>query len=173
MLALLGILTGAGCIEPATGQDTDEQLIAECTSDRACGSGRFCQYRDGQCGGIGSCLARPEACTQEYAPVCGCDGREYSNRCIAYGAGVSVAHEGRCESQARCDDGAPCPTGQYCKRPDGQCGGAGTCAPVTDRNSCPQVYEPVCGCDGGLYGNRCRAASIAVNVAYAGECRRL
>jgi hypothetical protein len=170
VLALLGTLTAVGCgVE--TGQKPSEQIIASCTSDRACGTGRFCQYRDGQCGGTGSCLVRPELCTQEYAPVCGCDGREYPNRCVAYGAGVSVAREGRCDSQARCDDRTLCPEGQYCQRPEGQCGGTGTCQPKPALGSCPQVSETVCGCDGGQYGNSCRAASIGVNVAYVGECR--
>ena len=35
-------------------------------------------------------------CTEEYDPVCGCDGKTYSNPCVAEHAGVRSYKKGPC-----------------------------------------------------------------------------
>jgi len=78
-----------------TGQMCGGMMGAVCANP-----GEFCQYSEqAQCGAAdqtGVCSPRPEMCTQEYAPVCGCDGRTYSTACVAAGNGASVAYRGEC-----------------------------------------------------------------------------
>jgi hypothetical protein len=70
-----------------------------------CAANEFCNFEpDPECGAAdrgGECTTRPEICTREYAPVCGCDHKTHATRCVAHAAGTSVLHDGACTDSDR------------------------------------------------------------------------
>ena len=66
--------------------------------------------------------------------------------------------------------GVQCPADQICRLREGQCccDFEGVCEPLPD--TCPQVIDRVCGCDGNTYGNECLARAAGVNVDHSGPC---
>jgi hypothetical protein len=86
---------------------SDPQPGATCGGIGAakCGAGLYCDYGDGtalapsKCGHAdqtGTCAKIPQICTDEVKPVCGCDGKTYSNACQAHVKGMTVAIPGKC-----------------------------------------------------------------------------
>ncbi|GMU24391.1 MAG: hypothetical protein AMXMBFR13_44650 [Phycisphaerae bacterium] len=136
-----------------------------CMQDDECGFREYCAHPSYQCDSPGSCTPIPvQYCFMVWLPVCGCDGRTYSNACVAETSGVSIKAQGECT----CTTNADCAGGWYCLHPTGDCTGAGVCRPRG--NSCSGVWSPVCGCDGQTYANECHARLAGVSMAYAGEC---
>jgi hypothetical protein len=64
-----------------------------------CPPGQWCEQAPGACGGadrLGICAPINAACTREFRPVCGCNGRTFPNDCVRRNAEVTKAHDGPC-----------------------------------------------------------------------------
>jgi Kazal-type serine protease inhibitor domain len=85
---------------------------ATCASDEYCyfTPGQMCDWADG----TGTCMKRPQACTDIYSPVCGCDSMTYGNECDAASQGVGTAYQGECGKPLSDCRTTGCPTGQRC-----------------------------------------------------------
>jgi hypothetical protein len=88
-------------------------------------------------------------CTAQYQPVCGCDGKTYSNACVATREGVLIYVPGECGSlPPNCFD----PT------------------VINPSCICPAVYDPVCACGVITFSNACVAQCAGFINTTPGPC---
>jgi len=68
--------------------------------------------------------------------------------------------------------GVACPGDLFCDQDPGFCDGAdigGTCVDVPE--TCIEIFEPVCGCDGVTYGNDCLRRKAGATKDHDGPCQ--
>jgi len=132
-------------------------------------------------------------CAANLDPVCGKDGVEYPNSCVAACESVNVACNGSCpcpESSANImkrtscvcatifdpvcgNDGNDYPNActAGCEDVEVACEGSCPCSPIKDPFcACPFNFDPVCGSNGIRYPNSCAAACEGVAVDCRGQC---
>lgn len=85
-------------------------------------------------------------CSDDFEPVCGCNGITYINFCVAEADGITFYTTGSCSDT--CVD-------PELMEPDA---------------NCVNVYEPVCGCNGVTYTNSCYADAAGVVSYINGSC---
>jgi hypothetical protein len=136
-----------------------------------CPPGQFCNVLDCDAGTTGTCVAVPMDCSDEYDPVCGCNGVTYGNDCLRIRARAAFDHDGACGSGASCGGvgDVPCGEGELCDIRNCALDAAGVC--VTDPDGgCPVRRDPVCGCDGVTYDNDCLRLEAGTALDHDGAC---
>ncbi|XP_076596610.1 agrin isoform X7 [Chaetodon auriga] len=122
------------------------------------------------------CSCDPIECDGTYKPVCGKDGRTYTNDCLRRKAEclsktlIPIKHQGPCDLSipSPCLDKV-CNHGAVCVVKNNE--------PVCEcPEACPQTSDPVCGSDGHSYGSPCemRAMGCAlqktIHIQHKGPC---
>src|ERR1041384_6224884 len=103
VLAALTILAaGLLAASPASAQERsrlkDGETCSTVDGSKSCKVGSYCRREVGACTtvpkGEGVCREVPDICQDDVNPVCGCNGKTYSNACLAAIDDANVAHEG-------------------------------------------------------------------------------
>ena len=142
----------------------DQQTFANACEARSSG---FRVVSRGECRRGGRPDVRPDdgrACTREYNPVCGANGRDrqtFANACEARRSGFDIIGRGECQV----------------RRPDSGWGGGDRDRdrdrPGRGERACTMEYNPVCaqrGRDRRTFGNACSADAEGYRIVSPGEC---
>jgi hypothetical protein len=89
------------CTEKLCPKDNPKEKACGGMLGASCGPTEYCAYAQGQhCGAAdatATCKPRPDVCTYDYRPVCGCDGKDYGNACAAAQAGTGILKATTCK----------------------------------------------------------------------------
>jgi hypothetical protein len=92
------VMLSCSAVAPATAAGIGE--TCDTIAGLKCDDKLWCEHSEGQCNvadASGTCIKAPEVCTQDYQPVCGCDGETYGNDCMRKAAKVQLDYGGECK----------------------------------------------------------------------------
>lgn len=146
-------------------------ITTPCTKTTDCPRFYYCQQMMGCTATTGVCTPVPPSCSDQTDPVCGCDGKTYSNACFASLAGVNLAYRGQCNTTEECSTDGDCDAGLFCQKEVGTCTDPDEVGLCTEMPvECEREGDTVCGCDGITYPNDCYAYAAGINVAKNTAC---
>ena len=93
---LVALITIAPIQSYSSSNSTYMPTPVECINNEECPDNFYCAKTTCDAP-YGYCKLKPRYCTQDYNPVCGCDGHTYSNACVAHAAGVNINYTGHCQ----------------------------------------------------------------------------
>ncbi|GFW86533.1 hypothetical protein TNCV_4333171 [Trichonephila clavipes] len=155
-----------GLVVPRWARKCDPCQGVECPNSQVC---QLDEHRNAIC----RCNA---VCSDDMRPVCGSDGRTYSNECTLrveackFRKNIRVVYSGECSAGKNPCENIVCGPFEDCnidKYGIASC----QCQP-----SCEYVMKPVCGSNGQTYSNECELQRNAclmkrhVTVVYKGAC---
>uniref|UniRef100_A0A8C5HH54 Agrin n=1 Tax=Gouania willdenowi TaxID=441366 RepID=A0A8C5HH54_GOUWI len=124
------------------------------------------------------CSCEPIECDGTYKPLCGKDGRTYTNDCTRRKAECMSRSLIPIKHQGPCDLNIPSP----CMEMEKECDYGAVCVVKNDEpvcecpEACPQTSDPVCGSDGHSYGSPCEMRAMgcalqkAIHLQHKGPC---
>jgi hypothetical protein len=121
--------------------------------------------------GVGDCFLsfgiRWNGASCESVGGCECVGTE----CMSLYTSVEACQSDRADCGERlCTHTAQCAETEYCRFPEGSCGGIGECLPRPPELMCTFEAPVVCGCDGVTYGCESEANGAGTTIRHEGAC---
>jgi hypothetical protein len=119
--AILIVVSGAAWGAPGTTSTANLDEACGGPDKITCNSALYCQLPAGQCSApdvAGTCVKAPDFCMRVSRPVCGCNGKTYSNECEARHAKMAIDTSGACKKPpAAAGTVAPKPAAKKKKKP--------------------------------------------------------